>query len=47
MAVKSDIRNKRMEPKENKKPIRILLSGFGLIGAQHAKMVYEREGCER
>ena len=30
----------------NKKPVRILLSGLGLIGAQHARLIHEREDCE-
>ena len=32
--------------RQNEKPIRILLSGLGLIGAQHARMVHEKEVCE-
>ena len=44
--VNSDNGKKRVKTSQNEKPIRILLSGLGLIGAQHARMVHEREDCE-
>jgi len=44
--VNSDNKNKLARTRQDGKPIRILLSGLGLIGAQHARMVHEREGCE-
>lgn len=31
---------------QDKKPIRILLSGIGLIGVQHARLIHEKENCE-
>ena len=39
-------RIKPVRTQKNKKPIRILLSGLGLIGAQHARLVRERQDCE-